>query len=292
MVLNKNKEELHKNTLTGCCAGLYDLNKNDHIKKFWVGLLEKDGSIIVRRNRNNKVYGCFAISLKYLQTNKHMLEIISEVIGGRIYYEKQPKKTAKSLKNVIIKVIWVAVSKKDFNNCYAILQKYPLLISKKICQLQHLEQCLAHQDWDYHLKTRSQKFITQKNKIDYYNKFFVLPDYFDSWLSGFIEAEGCFRYLKKPSRAASLRSVKESLYISQNSDYYILNAIKQFFNENHKIGIHKDARHITIHYRISFSGKPFIKKILDHLTKYPLLGEKKRLFVLWKKAPISSRSLY
>lgn len=290
MVLNENKEKLHKNTLTGCCAGLYDLNKKNHIKKFWVGLLEGDGSIIVRRNRNNKVYGCFEISLKYLQTNKHMLEIISEVLGGRIYYEKQ--------KNVIIKVKWVAVSKKDFNNCYAILQKYPLLTSKKICQLQHLQQCLAHQDWDYHLKTRSQKFITQKNKINYYEKFFVLPDYFDSWLSGFIEAEGCFRYRKKPSvsevagNSASLRSVKESFYISQNSDYYILNAIKQFFNENHKIGINKDDRHIAIHYRISFSGKPFIKKILDHLTKYPLLGEKKRLFLLWKKAPISSRSLY
>lgn len=283
MVLNENKEKLHKNSL-------YDLNKNNHIKKFWVGLLEGDGSIIVRRNRNNKVYGCFTISLKYLQTNKHMLEIISEVLGGRIYYEKK--------KNVIIKVNWVAVSKKDFNNCYAILQKYPLLTSKKICQLQHLQQCLFNQDWDYHLKTRSQKFITQKNKINYYEKFFVLPDYFDSWLSGFIEAEGCFRYRKKPSvsqvaaNSASLRSVKESFYISQNSDYYILNAIKQFFNENHKIGIHKDDTHIAIHYRISFSGKPFIKKILDHLTKYPLLGEKKRLFLLWKKAPILSRSLY
>ncbi len=64
-------------------------NENNHIKKFWVGLLEKAGSILVMRNKKNKVYGSFQISLKYLQTNIHMLKIISEVIGGRIYYEKK-----------------------------------------------------------------------------------------------------------------------------------------------------------------------------------------------------------
>ncbi len=242
------------------------INKINHIKKFWVGLLEGDGSIVVRKNKKNKVYGSFEISLKYLKTNEHMLKIISSVIGGRIYYEKK--------QNLIIKVKWIAVSQKDFNNCINILNKYPLLTSKKICQLEHLNKCLINKNWDYHLKYRLFKYETQINKINKFNKFFILPSYFNSWLSGFIEAEGCFRFRN---------DISTSFYISQNNDYYILNAIKQFFNLNHKIGIAKDNRSVETHYRISFSGEIFIQKLIIHLTKYPLLGEKKKLFLLWKE---------
>ncbi len=241
-------------------------NKNDHIKKFWVGLLEGDGSVIVRKNRNSQVYGSFEISLKYLKNNIYMLKIISKVIGGRIYYEKK--------QNIIIKVKWVAISKKDFNNCCVILSKYPFLTSRKICQLSHLKKCLINKDWDYHVKNRVFKYQTVCAKIDYYNNFFILPDYFNSWLSGFIEAEGCFRFRN---------SMPTSFYISQNSDYYILNAIKQFFHENHKIGINKDNKSVKVHYRISLSGKKFIKKLINHLIKFPLFGEKKKQFLLWKQ---------
>ena len=45
-------------------------------------------------------------------------------------------------------------------------------------------------------------------------------DYFNSWLSGFIEAEGCF----------SIRKIGTySFSIGQNDDIYLINAIKNFF---------------------------------------------------------------
>jgi hypothetical protein len=65
-----------------------DLFKS-YLEKFWVGLLEGDGSIIVRKNKINKVYGSFEISLKHLNKNEEMLILISEYIGGRIYYERK-----------------------------------------------------------------------------------------------------------------------------------------------------------------------------------------------------------
>ncbi len=242
------------------------INQINHIEKFWVGLLEGDGSIVVRKNKQNKVYGSFEISLKYLQTNEHMLKIIALVIGGKIYYEKK--------QNLIIKLKWIAVSQKDFNNCVNILTKYPLLTSRKICQLQHLNKCLINKNWNYHLKYRLFKYETQITKINMFNKNFSLPFYFNSWLSGFIEAEGCFRFRN---------NISTSFYISQNNDYYILNAIKQFFNVNHKINIAKDNPTVETHYRISFSGEIFIKKLIIHLIKYPLFGEKKKLFFVWKE---------
>jgi hypothetical protein len=70
-----------------------DNNNEDILKKyieqFWVGLLEGDGSILVKRNKQNKNYGSFEISLKYLSKNEDMLKLISKLIGGRIYYEKK-----------------------------------------------------------------------------------------------------------------------------------------------------------------------------------------------------------
>lgn len=71
------------------------------------------------------------------------------------------------------------------------------------------------------------------------------------------------------------------VYISQNDDIYILNAIKNWFLSNHKIGIHRDSRYETIHYRISISGKPCISIIKEHFTLYPLLGHKRLSFNVW-----------
>ena len=210
-----------------------DVSFNDYIEQFWVGLLEGDGCIIVRRNKQNKVYGGFEISLKYLVKNEEMLKLFSKHIGGRIYYEKKNKQ--------IIKVKWIALSTKDVAKCLNILSKYPLLTSRKICALEHLLKCLENTDWNYHLKTRDTKYNLQSNLINFYNNSFVLPDYFKGWLSGFIEAEGCFRF--RNDKAISF-------YISQNNDLYILNAIKNYFNSNHKVGIHKDLRSVQLYYRI------------------------------------------
>lgn len=60
-----------------------------------MGLLEGDGSIIVRRNKANKIYGAFEISLKNLKENSEMLNLISKTIGGRIYQEKKNQEIIK-----------------------------------------------------------------------------------------------------------------------------------------------------------------------------------------------------
>lgn len=243
-----------------------DNSAKDYIKQFWVGLLEGDGSIVVRKNRGSHIYGSFEISLKYLPTNVVMLKTISRVIGGRLYYEKK--------NNVIIKVKWIALSKKDFNNCVSILTKYPPLTTGKICQYNHLQKCVAHKTWNYHLKERIRKYESVPSMVEKYSKTFILPDYYPSWLSGFIEAEGCFRY----------RNMKRtSFYISQNTDYYILDSIRKFFHANHTIGKNKDDRRCMTQYRISLSGRDFIERLRKHLHQYPLLGEKRRLFFLWNK---------
>jgi len=147
-----------------------NIGKKDYIEQFWVGLLDGDGSIVVRKNKNSLVYPAFEIGLKYLNENVNMLKLISEHIGGTIYYEKKNQS--------IIKVKWVALSAKDVNNCLKILSKYPLLTSRKICQLEHLLQCINERCWDYHVINRDKKYDRQKELVNNNNKYFTIPHYF------------------------------------------------------------------------------------------------------------------
>ena len=164
----------------------------------------------------------------------------------------------------------------------SILEKYPLLTSRKICQLEHLKDCMENNDWEYHLKKREIRYLNQEKYIKNFKESFVIPSYFGPWLSGFTEAKGCFR--------------AKSYYICQNNDWYILNAIKIYLNSHHKLRINKDSRireshsnkaihiFVPVQYRVSMSGKPAINNIINHFNKYPLLGEKKVNFRIWKES--------
>jgi hypothetical protein len=244
-------------------------DSKNYIEKFFVGLLEGDGYIYIAKYKGNKSHGIFGISLKYLPENEKMLIKISEVIGGVINYEKK--------KGVIIAVKWAASSKKDVNNCLKILSKYPLLTSRIICQFNHFKNCIEHNEWEYHQQTRDNKYEKQDDIIIYNKDNFQIPSYFGPWLSGFIEAEGCFRTNTK------------SLYICLNNDWYILNGIKLYFSSHHKIGLHKDIRkpETTKHYRLSISGKDCLNNIINHLYNNPLLGNKAVIYQKWLKIIIN-----
>jgi hypothetical protein len=177
-----------------------------------------------------------------------MLIKISKVIGGTV------RITGKEAD-----VIWVVNKKEEVERIIKIYNSYPPLTSKKICQLAFLKTCLIQPSVKSYLLSRDSKYNKQSNIINS-NINFKIPSYFKEWLTGFIEAEGCF----------SLRKLNNhSFSIGQNDDIYLIEAIKQYFQVTNKV-----RNSYGNFYVLEVYKKEALHKIIEHCTNYPLLGEK------------------
>lgn len=222
---------------------------NDYIKKFWVGLMDGDGSIQVNHWLEKSLQYRLVIKLKNDILNYEMLILISKTIGGYVRIVKQD-------------VIWVVNKKEDIEEIIKILEEYPLLTSKKICQLNFLKTCLTKNSMDYYLKNRNNKYYNQSEIL---KAPFITPSYFKEWLSGFIEAEGCFSLRKSNAHSFS---------IGQNDDIYLIEAIKLYFKASNAV-----RNSYGNFYALEIYKKEVLKRIITHCTNFPLLGEKRISFV-------------
>lgn len=224
-----------------------DLYK-DYIKMFWVGLMDGDGSIQVNHWRAQLLQYRLIIKLSNLKSNYNMLIKIAKVIGGTVTITANNQD-----------VIWVVNSKQEIEKIIKIFDTYPPITSKKICQLAFLKACLSETSLELYMLNRKLKYDKQliiiKSKVD-----FNIPSYFKYWLSGFIEAEGCF----------SLRENKNySFSIGQNDDRYLITAIKQYFQATNIVRNPSGK-----FYCLQVYKKKVLLRIITHCTNQPLLGEK------------------
>ena len=223
-------------------------NYNEYVKMFWVGLMDGDGSIQVNHWREQSLQYRLVIKLSNITYNYNMLVEIAKVVGGTV------RITGKGTD-----VIWVVNKKQEVEEIIKIYDTYPPLTSKKICQLAFLKTCLTETSVKIYLLNRNSKY-DQQLAIIKSNAYFTIPGYFKGWLSGFIEAEGCFSIRK---------SNNHSFSIGQNDDLYLIEAIKQYFQVTNKVRNPKGKFYFLEVYK-----KEVLLKITTHCTNYPLLGEK------------------
>lgn len=224
---------------------------NDYIKIFWVGLMDGDGSIQVNHWRKKSLQYRLIIKLSNLKSNYNMLVEIAKIIGGTVRITGKNKD-----------VIWVVNNKQEILNVIKIYDTYPPLTSKKICQLAFLKRCLSETSVETYLFNRKLKYDKQLMIIESNANISVnaVPSYFKAWLSGFIEAEGCF----------SIRNNNTlSFSIGQNDDIYLINVIKEYFQIGNKV-----RNPYSKFFSIEAYKKEVLLGIIIHFNNYPLLGEK------------------
>jgi hypothetical protein len=98
------------------------------------------------------------------------------------------------------------------------------------------------------------------------------PSIDKAWLSGFIDAEGCFRI--KYESTGSLKLIFE---ISQKEDSILLH-IKELLNLSSKV------RKCNNHWVLSIYSKSNRNTLIEYLNKYPLKSHKNMVFNKWKEA--------
>lgn len=251
------------------------LKKNEtelinYVEQFFVGLLEGDGTITVdyisERRKRIRIF----IALKNLEENRIMLNFIVKYIGGRVAIERKDAY-----------VTWYATNKTDLLKVLAVLAKYPLLTTKKICQLDFAKNYILRSNTDiskeeFH-NLRDNKYKNQEILLDNYNKNFILPSYFPAWLSGFTETEGHFKIIKSTNN--SIKSFQ--FIIGQTYEKFILKAILTYFNcVDKKISLSLNNENVP-YYRISLSGKNFRSLLVSHFNENPLLGDKYTKYIIW-----------
>ena len=231
-----------------------NVQKDEYIKIFWVGLIDGDGSIQVNHCRKKYLQFRLVIKLSNITSNYNMLLKIAKVIGGNV------RITGKGAD-----VIWVVNKKETVIEIIKIFETYPLLTSRKICQLLFLKKCLLENSVDFYLVNRDNKYTNQKYIIKSFEtckacKALLFSNYFKSWLSGFIEAEGCFSIRKNNNHSFS---------IVKNDDFYIINRIKEYIKSTNIV-----RNPYGNFYSLEIYKKETLKQITNHFYYYPLLGEK------------------
>ncbi len=242
-------------------------NEKEYIKQFWVGLMDGDGSIQVNHWKKKYLQYRFIIKLKYNRENHLMLHLVSKTIGGF---------SRTIINNKISKneIIWVLDDKKTIKTLIEdIFVKYKPLTSRLHFQLKFLIEMLNQNSIDHYFLSRDLKFAGQQSFIEYQNKIFTISvDYFQIWLSGFIEAKSCF----------SIRlNGNNSFSIGQKNDYYLLKHICMFFTNSSVIKISSKDNNFFI---IELYKKQILWNIIQHCETFPLLGYKKTQMIVFKNA--------
>jgi hypothetical protein len=231
------------------------IDKN-YVENFWVGLMDGDGSIQVNHWRKKTLQFRLIIKLKYTKSNHKMLNLISNNIRGstKLIYTK------KNELNIDF-VIWVVNHKKKIIEICKIFTKHKPITNRLNAQLYFFYQNLEKNDINWYLLNRNLKYNNNNNNNNNNNVIHIINNnYFNIWLSGFIEAEGCFCIRKNNNHSFS---------IGQNNDEFIILFIKNYFNIENKI-----RKINNKFFSIEVYKKEILKKIILHCNTYPLLGEK------------------
>jgi Kef-type K+ transport system membrane component KefB len=230
---------------------------SEYIKKFWVGLMDGDGSVQVNHWRKRNLQYRLIIKLKYDNDNIQMLNWIKMDIGGRV---------------VLIKdkfVLWVVDNRNLIINIIKIFEKYPPNTSRLKSQLWFMKNCIKHKNINLYLDQRNKKY-----SLSPINNENIDDNYFKEWLSGFMEAEGCF----------SLRNNNNhSFSIAQKKDKYLIEYIKNYFNIKSNVRCIKEDIWVVETYR-----KLSLLNIIQHCNEFPLLGQKNISFIKLKKEILKS----
>ncbi len=227
-----------------------------HLAAFTVGLIDGDGAIQVNQWRGKILQYRIVVKLADQSFNRQMLSQIASVYGGYV-------RNVKTSRGHFVQ--WVINDSETIRSkIFPLFEIIPPLTTRLHLQLCFIKRAMQGISVKEYLTLRKEKYNT-RNSLTHIFISSSIPHYFPSWVSGFIEAEGSF----------SVRSgaVGFSFSVSQTNDFYLIEAIRNFFNQNHlKVQIKKGTNMPL--YLFEMYNQKGIETLVEHCLTYPLLGHK------------------
>lgn len=229
-----------------------------YVEKFWVGLMDGDGSIQVNHWRSTYLQFRLVIKLKSTPGNKRMLQLLVDNLGG-------------SWAEVGSFVVWVENTKGKVIALLQVFEQHPPLTTRLQYQVAFLKRMLALTTTEKsksaimtsYFAQRELKYPALERRLSRDPAKLLLLPYYKEWLSGFIEAEGCFS-----TRANKLTS---SFSVGQKFDSDILHSIRIYLETAANVNLRKSEPNF---YYFETYNRASLLKIIQHCQLYPLLGEK------------------
>lgn len=104
----------------------------------------------------------------------------------------------------------------------------------------------------------------------------------NAWLSGFIDAEGCFyARVRKHSRMKLNYKVERKFIINQKNEFHLFEHLKELFFSNAKI--QKKQIEDSIYYKIELNSMLSNDLLLDYLNKFPCKGNKNINIIIYSR---------
>lgn len=241
-------------------------NINIPFLEWFIGFSEGDGSFYVR-NKNRKD---FRLGFDIGQKDPKILYLIKKTLGFGKVCACQNKNTGK--------ISW----------------RYRINTKKNIIRLIHLfngnfilpKRKIQFNKWVKFCKSWLNSSFNNKQK-NIYNGMSV--SLCTAWLSGFIDAEGCFyATFAMPSKRSLLsKNLKQKIHITRKSIYKDEKILKQigklFFS---KANVNPISKNSNI-FRLEMSSLKTHQAIVKYLTKFKLKTNKRIAFLRWARVLIA-----
>jgi hypothetical protein len=281
---------VHDKSVLACMCLTVGGVSHGYLTQFFVGLLDGDGSVQVNHHTFKYLQYRMVIKLRNTTANVAMLRLISVVVGG--YVRIDPAGDF---------VMWLADNKETVLSILAILDKYPPLTTRVKCQVAFMRQCLHLNSMQFYLENRNSKYLHAYVPLDP-AAVQSLP-YFRAWLSGFIEAEGCFTLRANSSNRLGFSigqnvglwgtgsaSAQTQAYAcgprsaSHIDDVFLLAAIASYFGKPSPNIRFIKAPSGKEFYLFEVGSLAILDNICSHMQSHPLLGAKGESFLAFASA--------
>ena len=248
-------------------------SERDYISQYWVGLMDGDGSVQVNHWRKKSLQYRLVINLKSDPggLNLFLLERVRECVGGSVTIDTKGGR-----------IVWVENHRKRVLEILKLFNDHPP-VTRRVCfQWHFLRECMKRQSVEWYLLNRSKKYAPEEYTVEWEPPTTLAGR--GTWLSGFIEAEGCFTL-----RGAS--SKVKSFSIFQKGERDLLRAISAYFGgeERSRLVLNKKQRKTQNHppeggYALEVYNPSVLERIVAHCTLFPLYGEKKNSLEIFSKS--------